>query len=319
WTEWYEARLRGDPGNPALEYDRVTSPEIDWKAGPATVNAKIKEIIEKYGRRGTPVAKRLEVDRERGEITTKAPQARELLPEEDSTAAAISKIEKRLRREADRLTSEEPQFAFAMLQPRLRMLFISFDEDTDDPVSVYYAVEGALIELRGLRDKREIPDETELRTFENALERAQVSFENRFPAVAAEAEAQAAHQMRRVTAAELSALEAAFQVFEEIMTQELSDFLGADLEAVREVGAPQVKDDAPLPASPLKVRLYRLKGYLLQAKNVAETSLDDFNRIVKKADTAARQSEKFRKAMVQLEPHWQKLWSWLMDGAPPDL
>ncbi|MEO1316206.1 MAG: hypothetical protein AAFW01_06390, partial [Pseudomonadota bacterium] len=48
WTEWYEARLRGDPGNPALEYDRVTSPEIDWKAGPATVNAKIKEIIERH-------------------------------------------------------------------------------------------------------------------------------------------------------------------------------------------------------------------------------------------------------------------------------
>ncbi|MEO0960354.1 MAG: hypothetical protein AAFY66_18195, partial [Pseudomonadota bacterium] len=47
WTEWYEARLRGDSGNPALEYERVTSPEIDWEAGPATVNAKIKEIIER--------------------------------------------------------------------------------------------------------------------------------------------------------------------------------------------------------------------------------------------------------------------------------
>ncbi|MEL6575150.1 MAG: hypothetical protein AAFQ81_04590 [Pseudomonadota bacterium] len=48
WTEWYEARLRGDPGNPALEYERVTSPEIDWEAGPAAVNAKIKEIIERH-------------------------------------------------------------------------------------------------------------------------------------------------------------------------------------------------------------------------------------------------------------------------------
>ncbi|MEM6355881.1 MAG: hypothetical protein AAF844_09370 [Pseudomonadota bacterium] len=45
WTEWYEARLRGDPVNSILEYERVTSPEIDWNAGPATVNAKIKQII----------------------------------------------------------------------------------------------------------------------------------------------------------------------------------------------------------------------------------------------------------------------------------
>ncbi|MEL6767038.1 MAG: hypothetical protein AAFP17_07650 [Pseudomonadota bacterium] len=48
WTEWYEARLRGDPGKPALEYERVTSPKIDWEAGPAVVNAKIKEIIERH-------------------------------------------------------------------------------------------------------------------------------------------------------------------------------------------------------------------------------------------------------------------------------
>ncbi|MEO1724454.1 MAG: hypothetical protein AAFR84_18900 [Pseudomonadota bacterium] len=50
WTEWYEARLRGDPGNPAIEYERVTNPEINWDAGPATVNAKIKEIIERHSR-----------------------------------------------------------------------------------------------------------------------------------------------------------------------------------------------------------------------------------------------------------------------------
>ncbi|MEM8626292.1 MAG: hypothetical protein AAGG47_22635 [Pseudomonadota bacterium] len=54
WTEWYEARLRGDPGNPNLEYERVTSPEIDWDAGPATVNAKIKEIIERHSRITSP-------------------------------------------------------------------------------------------------------------------------------------------------------------------------------------------------------------------------------------------------------------------------
>lgn len=48
WTEWYEARLRGDPGNEDLEVARVMIAEEVWSAGPEVVNAHIKELIQSY-------------------------------------------------------------------------------------------------------------------------------------------------------------------------------------------------------------------------------------------------------------------------------
>jgi hypothetical protein len=48
WTNWYEARLAGDPDHPqneALEIARATIPDEIWKQGPAVVNAEIKRLI----------------------------------------------------------------------------------------------------------------------------------------------------------------------------------------------------------------------------------------------------------------------------------
>ena len=48
WTEWYEARLRGDDFDPALELKRILIPDKEWKEGPAHVNALIAEMIREH-------------------------------------------------------------------------------------------------------------------------------------------------------------------------------------------------------------------------------------------------------------------------------
>jgi hypothetical protein len=48
WTTWYEARLRGDPPDLALERERVLIPGEDWEKGPAHVNAIIAGLIVKH-------------------------------------------------------------------------------------------------------------------------------------------------------------------------------------------------------------------------------------------------------------------------------
>jgi hypothetical protein len=49
WTDWYEARLYGQPDPiEKLEIARATIDEEIWEQGPAVVNAHIKELIEKY-------------------------------------------------------------------------------------------------------------------------------------------------------------------------------------------------------------------------------------------------------------------------------
>lgn len=48
WTDWYEARLRGDPPNEALEIARVLIPDETWDRGPGVVNARIKELIQEH-------------------------------------------------------------------------------------------------------------------------------------------------------------------------------------------------------------------------------------------------------------------------------
>ncbi len=48
WTDWYDARLRGDPAIEELEVARAMIPDEMWKQGPAVVNKEIKRLIEKY-------------------------------------------------------------------------------------------------------------------------------------------------------------------------------------------------------------------------------------------------------------------------------
>lgn len=45
WTEWYEARLRGDPFDPALEEARVLIPDALWEQSPKAVNAEIARLV----------------------------------------------------------------------------------------------------------------------------------------------------------------------------------------------------------------------------------------------------------------------------------
>lgn len=48
WSDWYDARLQGSPANVDLEVARVTLPENLWDQGPAAVNARIRELIDKH-------------------------------------------------------------------------------------------------------------------------------------------------------------------------------------------------------------------------------------------------------------------------------
>jgi hypothetical protein len=57
WTDWYEARLRGEPGNEEEEIARILEvTEEEWEAGPAVANKKIKDIVARFRAQPTPVA-----------------------------------------------------------------------------------------------------------------------------------------------------------------------------------------------------------------------------------------------------------------------
>lgn len=49
WTDWYEARLGGEPVNEDEEIARVAEVSVDeWAAGPAVANERIKEICARF-------------------------------------------------------------------------------------------------------------------------------------------------------------------------------------------------------------------------------------------------------------------------------
>ena len=52
WTDWYEARLTGQPLDELLEFKRINIANGDWEQGSSHVNAMIKNLIEA---RGDPV------------------------------------------------------------------------------------------------------------------------------------------------------------------------------------------------------------------------------------------------------------------------
>jgi len=54
WTEWYDARLRGDAVDGRLEIARATLPSEAWDQGPAIVNTEIKRLIEEHSSLETP-------------------------------------------------------------------------------------------------------------------------------------------------------------------------------------------------------------------------------------------------------------------------
>ncbi len=53
WTDWYEARLVGKPGDSQMELERVTISEEVWVKGPAAANRVIENLIGSSGRQST--------------------------------------------------------------------------------------------------------------------------------------------------------------------------------------------------------------------------------------------------------------------------
>ncbi len=49
WTDWYEDRLNGRPGNQKLEIARASIPNQTWEQAPAPVNAHIQELLSQHG------------------------------------------------------------------------------------------------------------------------------------------------------------------------------------------------------------------------------------------------------------------------------
>jgi hypothetical protein len=49
WTDWYEERLKGRPGNQAVEIARASIPNQMWERGPDLVNAHIRELFRQHG------------------------------------------------------------------------------------------------------------------------------------------------------------------------------------------------------------------------------------------------------------------------------
>ena len=53
WTDWYEARLIGKPGDSQMELERVTITEEVWEKGPAAANRAIENLIGSSERQST--------------------------------------------------------------------------------------------------------------------------------------------------------------------------------------------------------------------------------------------------------------------------
>lgn len=96
WTDWYDARLRGDPVDWDLEEKRVLIPEEIWEQGPKVVNAEIARLIEAHRRRPSPPApeaepfrlppqKELDAARDRAEALSRRTPLAETLEQDPET------------------------------------------------------------------------------------------------------------------------------------------------------------------------------------------------------------------------------------------
>ncbi|SDW85326.1 hypothetical protein SAMN05444336_102532 [Albimonas donghaensis] len=54
WTDWYDARLRGDPVDWPLERARMLIPDDKWRKGPKVLNAEIARLIEAHSQLPLP-------------------------------------------------------------------------------------------------------------------------------------------------------------------------------------------------------------------------------------------------------------------------
>ena len=103
WTDWYQARLDGDPLDPALEEKRVLIPAHLWDDGPAAANAALREVIEDH-RRGqpapepqtvaekTPISRVVEVERSTGNLVSRPPPQRTEAPGEITNTAVVDNV-----------------------------------------------------------------------------------------------------------------------------------------------------------------------------------------------------------------------------------
>lgn len=73
WTDWYDARLRGDAANEDLELARVMIDDEIWAQGPKVVNAYIKELIAQYTTQLEPDRKPGATRAELAEVVSPAP------------------------------------------------------------------------------------------------------------------------------------------------------------------------------------------------------------------------------------------------------
>lgn len=104
WTDWYEARLRGDAPDLDLEEARLALPEATWEAGPKAVNEAIAALIANhYERQAAALAQdprgaRFAVGQAgltlRPGDESAAPEADAMAPH---VAAALSRLLERLR------------------------------------------------------------------------------------------------------------------------------------------------------------------------------------------------------------------------------
>lgn len=77
WTDWYEARLRGDPFDPDLERARVLIDEAIWEQGPKAVNAEIARLIAARAAQA-PQGERLELNPLTGRIGVIPPEVQDV-------------------------------------------------------------------------------------------------------------------------------------------------------------------------------------------------------------------------------------------------
>lgn len=293
WTDWYEARLRGDPVDVELETRRVIEP-TRWDDGPAAVNAEITAIIADHAVSRTPVARELAIRRDTGRIDLLPAEAR-AAPDLSAPEALQGRLRRALPRLFERLRNEGRNDPYACLLPACADIEAALLTEPFEPEAIHDEIDNTREELRRRVADGDAPDDALTARLDAELGKASADIEDMYPSVARMVAARSQAKLRRLGDRELDLIDKAFDAFEAIVEPRLKEVLGADIDSVRDAKIVQ-SDDAPVPDGKLKDRIYRLHAYVLRIVQFTRTPAEKIKAILDKGVEAVKRVEQYQAA-----------------------
>lgn len=246
WTDWYEARLRGDPFDLALEEARVLIPDARWQQGPKAVNAEIARLIVEHAAK-RPSGERLDISPDTGRVRAEPA----LVEQPPVYVNARDKVADALE---DFRDSRVANRAYG-LNPVVRRIERAVTRYSDNPLRLHDDFEDCAREIARAVDADPDIDEAPVRALRDACGVGAIDLRNSVPEVAACHADRRTRLTRQPSARSASAATRLLQEVGEALEPELKDEMAEDAAIVSEGVA---QDGEALPEGRRRDALLRL-------------------------------------------------------------